>query len=409
VADVTGSVGAHLPVDPSLTLRARSETVLELWRVSLEMSVSRYHRQMLLPGWGEEGQRKLAAAHALVVGCGALGCAICDHLVRAGVGTVTIVDRDVVELTNLQRQTLFTEADASAGLPKAEAARRRLSAVNSSVRINAVVADFTSRNAMKLSEGAGIILDGTDNFETRYLINDVAVKRGIPYAYGGAVANQGMAMTVVPGETACLRCVFEEPPPPGTAATCDTAGVFGPIIAIIGAFQAADALRLMAELGDARLGGADHANHTNRSEQRPVARRVGNSLLDVDLSECWVRRTDVSRAKREDCPCCGLKKFEFLDGAGERAAEYLCGQHAVQVAPPRDVGGVDLVAIKARLDSHGTFTAVASLLVRGVLNSEKGDEGDAIGLTVFADGRAIVKGTQRAEVARSIYSRYVGG
>jgi molybdopterin-synthase adenylyltransferase len=350
------------------------------------MSLARYHRQMLLPQWGEEGQQRLAQSHSLLIGCGALGCTIADLLVRAGVGTLTIVDRDVVELTNLQRQTLFIESDAAAGLPKAEAARRRLNAANSSVRINPVIADFTSRNALKLSEGAGLILDGTDNFETRYLINDLAIKRGIPYVYGGAVATQGMAMTVVPGSTPCLRCIFEEPPPPGTAATCDTAGVFGPIISIIGAFQAADALRLL--LGQKGT--------------------VGNSLLDVELGANRIRRTDVSRARRNDCPCCSLWKFEFLDGGHERGAEYLCGQNAVQVAAPRESGGVDLGAIKSRLDPHGTFTAVSTLLVRGTLASDKGESGDAIGLTVFADGRAIVKGTQRPELARSIYSRYIG-
>ncbi len=350
------------------------------------MSFARYHRQMLLPGWGEDGQKRLARSHALVVGCGALGCAISDQLARAGVGALTIIDRDIVEWTNLQRQCLFDESDAAAGLPKAEAARRRLHLVNSGVQVHAIVADFTSRNARRLSEGAHILLDGTDNFETRYLINDLAVDRGTPYVYGGAVGTQGMAMTVIPGATPCLRCIFEEPPPPGTAATCDTAGVLGPIISVIGAIQATDALRLLLH--------ADPA--------------PGNALTDVELSTGRIRRTDLAKARRPDCPCCAFRKFEFLDGGHERLTEYLCGQHSVQVAPTRESGGVDLASIKARLDPHGTFTALSTLLVRGTLNNDRGEDGEAIGITVFADGRAIIKGTQKPELARSIYARYIG-
>ncbi|MBX3375693.1 MAG: ThiF family adenylyltransferase [Phycisphaeraceae bacterium] len=350
------------------------------------MSFARYHRQMLLPDWGEPGQKRLAASHALLVGCGALGCGIADFLVRAGIGTLTIVDRDVVELTNLQRQTLFDESDAAAGLPKSEAARRRLNAVNSLVTVRPIVADFTSRNARRLSEGVHVLLDGTDNFETRYLLNDLAVDRGIPYIYGGAVAMQGMAMTVIPGVTPCLRCVFEEPPPPGVSPTCDTAGVLGPIISIIAAAQAADALALLTG----------------------ATVRPGGTLLDVELAPRRFRQTDVSMARRADCPACGLRRLDYLDGGQERMTDFLCGQNSVQVAPARDAGRVDFEAIRTRLEPHGTFSLLSDLLLRGTFRSERGENGDPIGLTLFADGRAIVKGTQRPELARSVYARFIG-
>ena len=349
------------------------------------MTVDRYHRQKLLPGWGAEGQARLAEARVLLVGCGALGCAIADSLARAGVGHLTIVDRDVVELTNLQRQTLFTERDAADGVPKAEAARRRLSEVNSEVEVRAVVADFSSRNAEKLGSDATIVLDGTDNFETRYLINDLAVKRSIPYVYGGAVATRGMAMSIVPGRTPCLRCVFEEPPPPGTAATCDTAGVLGPIIATVAAYQATEAIKLL--LGQSEL--------------------VAAVLMETDLWSGIHRRIDISKAKRSDCPCCALRQFEFLEGGRAGQVAALCGQNAIQIAP---VGqqDLDLEALNARLLPHGKFALMASLLVRGTLSSERGENGEPISLTVFADGRAIVKGTARPETARSVYARYIG-
>lgn len=353
------------------------------------MPLFRYHRQELLPGFGPESSAAMARSHAMVIGCGALGTVAAEMLARAGVGRLSLIDRDVVEVTNLQRQTLFDEDDARAARPKAEAAAARLTRVNSSIVIDPIVDDLNPSNADRLVSShppPHVLLDCTDNFVARYLLNDLAVKRGIPYIYGGAVATQGMAMTVIPGSTPCLRCIFEEPPPPGTAATCDTAGVFGPIISIIAACEAADALRLL--LGQ-------HA-------------AVGNTLLDVELSVNRIRRTDVSRARRDDCPCCIHRKFDFLDGNHESGVESLCGQNAVQVAAPRDSAGLDLASIKSRLDAHGSFAAISTLLVRGTLRNEKGESGDPISLTVFADGRAIVKGTHRPELARSIYSRYVG-
>lgn len=340
---------------------------------------------MLLPDWGDSGQARLTAARVLIVGCGALGCSLADLLVRAGVGHLTIVDRDVVELTNLQRQTLFDERDAAEGLPKAEAARRRLARINSQVEVRAVIADYTSRNAESLASAAQLFLDGTDNFETRYLLNDLAVKRNVPYIYGGAVGTRGMAMTIRPGRTPCLRCVFEEPPPAGVAQTCDTAGVLGPMISFVAAHQATEAIKLLLGRDDLVL----------------------PALLDMDSWTNTIRRIDLSKSKRADCPCCGARRFEFLDGDRSGHAAALCGQNAVQVAPSGSEG-VDLAALSSRLSPHGVFALMPSLLIRGVLNSERGEGGAPIGLTVFADGRAIVKGTSKPDVARTLYARYIG-
>jgi adenylyltransferase/sulfurtransferase len=350
--------------------------------------MGRYHRQMLLPDFGEEGQRRLLASRALLVGCGALGCTIADLLVRAGVGTVTIVDRDIVDLTNLQRQTLYTEADVAEGLPKAEAARRRLAAVNSAVTIRAAVADFTATNARAIMTEArpDVLLDGTDNFETRYLLNDLAVSSGVPYVYGGAVASHGMQMTIRPGVTACLRCLFEEPMPPGTTQTCDTAGVLGPVVTIVAACQAVDVLKLLA----------------GHPEQ------LSGTLLDFDAWRNDRRRLELA-GPRSDCPCCGQRRFEFLDGSRGSGAAHLCGQDAVQVSSPATNGRMDLAALVERLRPHGKFSLLGSFLVRGELTAERGRGGAPLHLTVFADGRAIVRGTDRPDLARSVYARYVGG
>lgn len=350
---------------------------------------------MLLPGFGAAGQQRLLAAHATVVGVGALGCAAADMLARAGVGRITLIDRDVVELTNLQRQTLFDESDAAEGLPKAEAARRRLSRINSRIGVVAEVADLTARNAERLlsprSGGPAVLLDGTDNFETRYLLNDISVRHGIPYVYGGAVGTRGLQMAVIPPPDSsgqrrvrpCLRCVFEDPPAPGTAPTCDTAGVLGPVIASVAAAQAADAIRVLLGLGD----------------------QVPAGLLEIDLWEGVHRRLNVGAA-RPDCPCCGLGKFEFLDGRGAQAMA-LCGQDAIQIAPASETR-LDLGALAERLAPHGEFKQLGGFLVRGELRADRPESGPPLRLTVFADGRAIINGTARPEIARAVYARYIG-
>jgi adenylyltransferase/sulfurtransferase len=371
--------------------------------------LARYHRQMLLPDVGEEGQRKLAASHALVVGCGALGTVIADALCRAGVGRLTIVDRDVVEVTNLQRQTLFDEADAAAGLPKAEAARRRLGAINSGVVVRAVVADFTPGCAeviagvgRKGGDGLGpvnVILDGTDNVETRMLLNDLAVKHGVPYVYAGAVGTEAMSMTVLPrggargeaGATPCLRCVFPEPPAPGSMPTCDTAGVLGPVVGMIANLQAIEALKVLLGCFDL----------------------VSRSLLRFDPWRLERQRVDVASLGADGaCPCCGERSFEWLEGGRAQGPVALCGRDAVQVSAPAN-GRIDLVVLSERLGAFGEFTTTR-FLTRGDLEGEARDERNGqpatrpIGLTVFADGRAIVEGTVRLDRARAIYAKYVG-
>jgi len=362
------------------------------------MDLARYHRQMLLPGIGESGQRALLQSHALIVGCGALGTIIADSLTRAGLGALTIVDRDVVELTNLQRQILFDERDVEEGIPKAEAAKHKLATINSQVRVHAVVEDFNHTNAERIARGADIILDGLDNFATRYLLNDLSVKRGLPYLYGGAVATTGMACTFVPGEGPCLRCIFPEAPPPGATATCDTAGVLGSVVAMIAHHQVTQAIKLL----------------TARAHPENLD-AVDRSLLAIDAWRNDARRLDVSGARgpESQCPCCVQRRFEYLEGALGSSATSLCGRGAVQINPrllsaESGNGTADLPALAQRLASHGEFK-VGEHLLRGRLARERGDEGKPIELTIFPDGRAIIAGTARPELARAIYDRYIGG
>lgn len=372
--------------------------------------MNRYHRQILLHCIGEAGQQRLREAHALVVGCGALGTMIVDSLARAGVGTLTIVDRDVVELTNLQRQILFDEHDVTApggGMPKAEAAKNKIARINSDVHVNAHVDDFNHRNAEKFVEGADIIMDGLDNFETRYLLNDLAVARGLPYIYGGAVATTGVSMAVLPvprhrstrqvgheskvkwdaqQSTPCLRCVFPEAPPPGTSPTCDTAGVLAPAVAIIAAHQVTQAIKLLT----------GHIEALDRS------------LFSIDVWTNDTRRFNISGARSEACPCCGQGRFEFLEGSSAGAITSLCGRSAVQITPASASGGhLNLAEIAARLSPHGTFSH-HKFLLRGEFHSERSPQQEPIELTLFPNGRAIIKGTTEPEVARSIYAKYIG-
>jgi adenylyltransferase/sulfurtransferase len=340
--------------------------------------LSRYDRQMLLEGIGAEGQRRLAGSSALLVGCGALGGLIAESLVRAGVGRLRIVDRDVVESTNLQRQALFDESDAAEGAPKAVAAARRLHAVNSRVRIEPVVADFTAANAQSLAAGVDAILDGTDNLETRWLLNDLAVRRGLPYVYGGAVGTQGLAYVVRPG-SACLRCVFDDAASAG-GPTCDTVGVLGPMAWVIASIQAAEAIKLLS--GNAQA--------------------VNRRMVSIDLWAGTFRVIDVQAAHRPgECECCGLKKFSHLHGGGGSGSASLCGRNAVQVKPL--AGGFDLEPVARRLENRGPIVRNEHLLRTRIQ-----ERGRAFEMTLFADGRAIIHGTGDTAEARAIYARYVG-
>lgn len=360
--------------------------------------LSRYHRQMLLPGFGPEGQRRLRDSTAVLLGCGALGSVAADMLARAGVGHLVIVDRDFVELTNLQRQVLFDEQDAADAIPKAEAAKRKLARINSQVRVTAIVDDINHTNIERIATGADLLIDGLDNFETRYLANDCAVKHAIPYVYGGAVGTSGMAYAILPHSTdgsawwetaaggsratPCFRCLFEEPPGPGENPTCDTVGVIGPAVSIIANFQVAEALKILTRNLD----------------------RVCPMLLSIDLWSNHITQLQVGGVRESvDCPCCRQRSFEYLEGRAGSSAAALCGREAVQLRHRQHQAGPGFGELAARLGRHGTVT-VNEFMLRAQIS----DQGKPYELTLFADGRAIVKGTDEASVARAVYAKYVG-
>lgn len=369
----------------------------------MDAKLDRYARQMLLAGVGETGQQRLLSSHALIVGCGALGTVAAESLARAGVGCLTIVDRDVVEASNLQRQTLFDDDDARAGRAKADAAASRLKRINPGVRVIPRVLDFTptaARAILTLAPDAppvGVVLDCTDNFEARYLVNDLSVSSRVPSVYAGAVGVEGMSRAVLPTgsrawderlSTPCLRCVFDQPPTPGTSPTCDSVGVLGPAAGIAALLQAGEALKIL-------LGAFD---------------KVRRGLVAFDLWDGPVRVLNVGDSPDPTCACCGKREFDWLSGTAPPAAARLCGRNAVQIAyldeddAPRPV---DLDRLGRTLTAHGEVLASGSL-VRCVLRNERDDEGGAVELTVFADGRSIVKGTQDTARARAIVSRLVG-
>jgi adenylyltransferase/sulfurtransferase len=354
----------------------------------------RYQRQALLPSIGEVGQRRLDESAALVVGCGALGSVAAELLARAGVGRLVIVDRDVVELTNLHRQVLFDESDAAEALPKAEAARRKLVTINSAIEVDSQVADFTAANADALAEGCGVVVDGTDNFETRYLLNDLAVKRSLPYVYGGAVGTHGTVQSVLPRSLGgrapweragvsgpCLRCVAGGEASGAGGASCDTVGVLGPVTAMIASLQAAEAIKLLV---------GDYA-------------AVSPCLRAFDLWTNDVRRMDVRGMVDPECPCCGHRRFEYLEGRAGASATALCGRNAVQVSPSGSGRSVDFESVGERLAAVGEVAYNRFTLKARIEAGGRSHE-----ITLFADGRAIVGDTEDPALARSLYSRYIG-
>ncbi|MCS6952780.1 MAG: ThiF family adenylyltransferase [Bryobacterales bacterium] len=332
----------------------------------------RYSRQILFAGLGEEGQQRLMESCAVIVGCGALGNFQADALARAGVGRIRLIDRDYVEWSNLQRQCLFEEADAEQALPKAVAAARRLQRVNSQIQLAPVVADLTPENAEELLGGAGVVLDGTDNFETRYLVNDFCVSRGIPWIYGGAVGSYGIAMPVLPGETPCLKCLYPSPPA-ADQPTCETAGVLNVVPQLVAAVQTAEALKILAGRG------------------RAVSRRI----TTVDLWTGVLRQIELP-ARDPQCLACGRRSFLHLEGSG-RAPISLCGRNAVQIH--ERTRPIDLTALAGRLSRLGQVRH-NEFAVRFVTPPYE--------LMIFSDGRAIIKGTTDPALARSLYARYVG-
>ncbi len=404
----------------------------------------RHLRQITLPWCGEEGQSRIRGAHVLVVGCGALGCASIEWLARAGVGQLTLVDRDVVEWSNLQRQQLFSERDAQAGSPKAEAAARRVKEIDSTIRVHACVEHVNAENAADLALGVNVIMDGLDNIETRFVLNDVSVRDGIPYVYAAAVAMEGRCMVVLPrdvavdvderistaglanavdaqisqasvsnliharisndvvntGESkathfaargACLRCVFPEMPAPGVLPTCDLAGVMGPVVGMVGAFAASQALFLLAGRADL----------------------LERKLWSVDLAAH--RHATIAVSVDAHCACCGKKEFSFLEPVNEASrVAHLCGRGAIQVLPMRRVkveGAIvdmDLPALQKQLLDHGQF-AMRGGSLHGQLRNVPGLGGEPVELTIFTDGRAIVGRCSDETIARSIYDRFTGG
>jgi len=337
------------------------------------MELERYIRQIIFPPLGEEGQRRLLESSVVIIGCGALGSHIANTLTRAGVGRIKIVDRDYIELNNLQRQILFDEEDIERGLPKAIAAAEKLRKVNSQVEIEPLVVDVHHRNVEEMIKDIDLVLDGTDNLETRYLINDACVKHNTPWIYGGAVASYGMTMNIIPHQTPCLRCLFAQIPPPGAIPTCDMAGILGAVPALIGAIEANEALKLLGGKG-----------------------RLNEGLIHVDL---WENTFEVFQvARQENCPACGQGRFEFLEAKEVAMVTSLCGRNAVQITPVTEVT-ISLPALAKRLQTIGEVT-FNEFLLRFQVNDYL--------ITLFPDARAIIRGTSDETVARSLYAKYIG-
>jgi adenylyltransferase/sulfurtransferase len=332
---------------------------------------------MRFAGIGKAGQERICAGRATVCGCGALGTVLANALVRSGVGFVRIVDRDFVELSNLQRQVLFDESDVIGNLPKAEAAARKLRQINSSVTVEPIIADIDRTNVIELCRDVDVILDGTDNFEVRYLINDAAVSLNKPWVFGGCVGSYGQSMTIIPGMTPCLRCVFEASPGPGEVGTCETAGVLGPIVNVIASYQAVEALKLLAGQMEA----------------------INRELVYIDVWENSNRRIKIAPLLgKVDCPCCQHRQFEWLDGAHGSQTTSLCGRNAVQVSH-RNKAKLDFDELAKKLEVSGRVSHNKFLLKFHVDDYE---------FTVFPDSRAIIKGTADTEKARTLYAKYIG-
>ncbi len=337
----------------------------------------RYSRQILFPPIGEVGQSRLSTSRVAIVGLGALGTSLANHMVRSGVGWIRLIDRDFVEESNLQRQMLFDEQDAQKSLPKVVAAAEKLQAINSTIQIETHIADVNWNNAEELLTGVDLILDGTDNFAIRYLINDVSVKHKIPWIYGGVVSSRGMSYTIRPGITPCLRCLFPEAPAVGSAETCDTAGVIGPAVHIVTAYQAAEALKLL--VGD-----------TEALDPR---------LRHFDLWENTQGAIQVNKNPDPDCPTCSHHNFTYLDPANkESQAISLCGRNTVQITPMQK-GRLNLETFAKRLSQLGTVQQNRFLL-RAKIESYQ--------LVLFPDGRILVQGTEDIPTARSIVAKYIG-
>lgn len=342
------------------------------------IALNRYSRQTLFAPIGEEGQKRINQARIAIVGMGALGTVLANHMVRAGVGYIRIMDRDFVEMSNLQRQMLFEEQDADSSAPKAVAAAERLRRINSEVEIESHIIDLNPTNAESLLTDVDLILDGSDNFAVRFLVNDVSVKHRIPWIYGGAVSSRGVSMTIRPQVTPCLRCIFDQPPARGSAETCDTAGVISPIIHLVTSYQATEALKLI-------VGDNEHLH---------------NQMMHFDLWSNQFSSIDISKAHKPDCPACRLGRYEFLDmELEEDTIQSLCGRNSVQIHPVK-TSEISLPDWAERLKPLGKVELNAFLLKFHI------DEN--LCFVLFPDGRAIIQGTDDVITAKNLYSRYVG-
>lgn len=335
--------------------------------------MERYEKQILFEEIGIEGQKKLLKKKVIIIGCGALGTVIANNLVRSGIGYIKIVDRDYIELSNLQRQMLFDEDDINNNLPKAVAAKNKLEKINSSITIESIIDDVNSKNIDDLCQGMDVILDATDNLQTRYLINDISVKLNIPWIYGGAIGSSGMVHTIIPHETPCLRCMFPEIPPAGSIETCDTVGVLNSTTSIVASIQSTEAIKVLLDNKENVIKGLKYIDiWSNDSE-----------IIDLNLDE--------------NCIACGKERFDFLDRESDEAV-YLCGKNSIQINPIQKNVSMDEVIKK--LKSLSIDVKQNTYFIKFLVNE--------IQFTLFYDGRAILKNTEDINKAKTLYAKYIG-
>jgi molybdopterin/thiamine biosynthesis adenylyltransferase len=337
----------------------------------------RYARQIAFYGVGKLGQEKLAQSRVMILGCGGLGSASASILARAGIGYLKLVDRDFLELNNLQRQILYEEHDVKEGLPKPIAAQRRINQINSTIQVEPVIADVNRFNIEKLISDVDLVIDATDNFEARFLLNEACVKHHRTWIYGAAIESYGLTMTIIPGETACLRCVMDNIPQPGTVATCEAVGILASIVCIIASSQCVEAIKIL----------------TGKKDE------LNKNLISIDIWQNSFQTIDVTKENiQKNCPVCNQHWFEFLEGKQGSTYTTLCGRNAVQILPFKETQ-IDLAKLAINLSDIGVIKANEYLIRFEIEGYE---------LSIFPDGRAIVKGTTDTGIARSLYSRYVG-
>ncbi|MDQ0162467.1 MoeB/ThiF family adenylyltransferase [Aeribacillus alveayuensis] len=336
--------------------------------------MERYSRQILFAPIGEKGQEKLLKSHVLIVGAGALGCASAEMLTRAGVGKLTIIDRDYVDYSNLGRQQLYTEEDAKQSLPKAIAAKKHLQEINKEITIRAVVGDFTPSNAEGLLERVDLILDGTDNFETRFLINDLSMKKNIPWIYGACLKSYGMSVSIIPKETPCLTCLMKAIPHDGM--TCDTVGVIAPVVQMVASYQVTETIKYL------------------------VGQPVSKELVSFDV---WNRQhsiVDMAKLKKEDCPSCGQNAtYPYLTEERGMKTAVLCGRNTVQIRP-NTTEALSLKEVAQKLKPLVSDIVGNDFLISFSINPYR--------IVLFQDGRALIHGTKDINEAKGIYQKYIG-